>query len=259
MTNLYVCARWIHLCETNWYVWYDRLICVTWRILVCEMMKWYVWHDELVCVTWRLDKCVRWRIGMCDMRQIDVCDMAKFYVWLDELICVTWRIYMWRRDMCVRWQLDMCVRRRIDMCDMANSCVWHDELIGVTWRMGMCDMTTWYVCEMTTWYAWHVEFLCVRWQIDMCNMINFHDELVCMRFWFDMWWLRLVGSLKLKVSFAKESYKRDDILQKRPIILRILLIVATPFVCEKTLWYRVAKTHRIPYLYRSFSAKVTYI
>jgi len=34
------------------------------------------------------------------------------------------------------------------------------------------------------------------------------------------------------VSFAKEAYKRDDILQKRPIILRSLLIVATP------LWVR---------------------
>ena len=35
-------------------------------------------------------------------------------------------------------------------------------------------------------------------------------------------WLRLIG------SFAKEPYKRDDILQKRPIILSILLTVATP-------------------------------
>ena len=42
-----------------------------------------------------------------------------------------------------------------------------------------------------------------------------------------MGWLRLVGSLKLKVSFAKEPYKRDDILQKRPIVLSILLTVAT--------------------------------
>jgi len=41
-------------------------------------------------------------------------------------------------------------------------------------------------------------------------------------------WLRLVGSLKVKVSNAKEPYKRDDILQKRSIILRSLLIVATP-------------------------------
>jgi len=41
-------------------------------------------------------------------------------------------------------------------------------------------------------------------------------------------WLRLVGSLKLQVSFAKEPYKRDDILPKRLIISRSLLIVATP-------------------------------
>jgi len=33
-----------------------------------------------------------------------------------------------------------------------------------------------------------------------------------------MGWLRLVGSLKLWVSFAKEPYKRDGILQKRPMI-----------------------------------------
>jgi len=44
-----------------------------------------------------------------------------------------------------------------------------------------------------------------------------------------MGWLRLVDSLKLQVSFAKEPYKRDSILQKRPIILRSLLIVATPY------------------------------
>jgi len=50
-------------------------------------------------------------------------------------------------------------------------------------------------------------------------------ECVCSR---DMVWLRLVGSLKLYVSFAKEPYKRDDILQKRPIILRSLLLEATP-------------------------------
>jgi len=50
------------------------------------------------------------------------------------------------------------------------------------------------------------------------------------------------------------SYKRDYILQKRPIILRILLTIATPYpwiqVC-----FRMAKTHGIFYLYTSFSAK----
>jgi len=46
-----------------------------------------------------------------------------------------------------------------------------------------------------------------------------------------MGWLRFVGSLKLQVSFAKEPYKRDYLLQKRPIILKSLLIVAIPHVC----------------------------
>jgi len=44
-----------------------------------------------------------------------------------------------------------------------------------------------------------------------------------------MGWLRLVGSLKTYVSFAKERYERDYILQKRHIFLRSLLIIATPY------------------------------
>jgi len=43
-----------------------------------------------------------------------------------------------------------------------------------------------------------------------------------------MGWLRLVGSLKLKVSFAEYHLFYKALLQKRPIILRSLLIVATP-------------------------------
>jgi len=39
--------------------------------------------------------------------------------------------------------------------------------------------------------------------------------------------LRLVGSLKIQVSFAKEPCKRDCILPRRPRISRSLLIAAT--------------------------------
>ena len=42
-----------------------------------------------------------------------------------------------------------------------------------------------------------------------------------------MGWLWLVGSWNQQVSFAKEPYKRDYVLQKRPVISRSLLIVAT--------------------------------
>jgi len=44
-----------------------------------------------------------------------------------------------------------------------------------------------------------------------------------------MGWLRLVGSLTLKASFAKYRLFYRALLQKRPIILRSLLIVATPY------------------------------
>jgi len=44
-----------------------------------------------------------------------------------------------------------------------------------------------------------------------------------------MGWLRLVGSLKLQVSFAEYSLFYRALLQKRPIILRSLLMVATPY------------------------------
>jgi len=43
-----------------------------------------------------------------------------------------------------------------------------------------------------------------------------------------MGWLRLVGSLKLQVSFAKYRLFYRALLQKRPMILRSILIVATP-------------------------------
>jgi len=45
-----------------------------------------------------------------------------------------------------------------------------------------------------------------------------------------MGWLQLVGSLKLDVSFVEYRLFYRVLLQKRPILLRSLLIVATPYV-----------------------------
>ena len=44
-----------------------------------------------------------------------------------------------------------------------------------------------------------------------------------------MGWLRLVGSIKLWVSFAEYHLFYRAFLQKRPIILRSLLVEATPY------------------------------
>jgi len=43
-----------------------------------------------------------------------------------------------------------------------------------------------------------------------------------------MGWLRLVGSLKIQVSFTEYHLFYRALLQKRPIILRSLLTEATP-------------------------------
>jgi len=56
-----------------------------------------------------------------------------------------------------------------------------------------------------------------------------------------MRWLRLVGSLKTKVAFAKEPYKRDYILHTRPISLRSLLIIATPYPTDDTKYRNVVQ------------------
>ena len=59
----------------------------------------------------------------------------------------------------------------------------------------------------------------------------------------NMGWLRWVGSIKLQVSFAEYHLFYRALLQKRPIILRSLLIVATPYVHIKK--YVVLPRHSV--------------
>ena len=110
-----------------------------------------------------------------------------------------------------------------------------------------------FICDT----VWHGSFICVvPWNtphmnkcIHMCDMAHIsgsrhthiwispvatHMKEPCPMYSY-AWlihtgWLRLVDSLNWEVSFAKERYKRDYILQKRPIILRSLLPIATPYL-----------------------------
>jgi len=69
---------------------------------------------------------------------------------------------------------------------------------------------------------------------------------ICIHAYVDMGWLWLIGSIKFQVSFAKEPYKTDDILQKRPMILSILLTVATPYIQTYIqIWLTTAGTRYI--------------
>jgi len=72
----------------------------------------------------------------------------------------------------------------------------------------------------------------IMWYKRDCISKNTHTRPLCLavpKGWsmkislYYMGWLRSVGSIELYVSFAQEPYKKDNILQKRPTILSILL------------------------------------
>jgi len=62
-----------------------------------------------------------------------------------------------------------------------------------------------------------------------CMYICIDTIIDTLRKYIHMGWLRSVGSIKLYVSFAKCRLFYRSLLQKRPIILSILLTKATPY------------------------------
>jgi len=259
--DTFTCVTWlIYMCDmTHSCRRRDSFICVTWLIHMCDMTHSYVWHDSFIRVTWLIPcmwhdtfihmnesaqtnllrntpvslyachmstiKCVTWLVHMCDM--------THSYVWHDSFIRVTWLIpYMWHDtfiNMNESAQTNLLCHTPVALyaghmstikCVTWLIHVWHDSFIRVTWLIP---------------YMWHDTFICVTWLIYMCYMTHpymWNDSIIHMKLYAwksTMGWLRWVGSLKLQVSFAKEPYKTDDILQKRPIILRSLLTVATPY------------------------------
>jgi len=78
------------------------------------------------------------------------------------------------------------------------------------------------------------ECMCVRALAYVCKRERLCN-LLCLGIWYsfyDMGWLRLVGSLKLQVSSAEYRLFYRALLQKRPIILRSLLVEATPYAFD---------------------------
>jgi len=109
------------------------------------------------------------------------------------------------------------IHRTYSAIPSLDSLQWNDisvkwyELSHMTqfsWLIPMCAMTYLCVC--------HDSVIRVPWRIHVCMIQHIL-----------MAWLWLVRSIKLQFSLSKEPYKRDIILQKRPIIFSTLLTVAT--------------------------------
>jgi len=152
-----------------------------------------------------------WRV--CPLDPFVYAYVMHLHEWLKICMCDAF-IYVWRIHICVTHSY---------MCD-AFIYVWRIH-ICVT-HSNMFDAFIY-----VTHKSWCMTHSCM-WLIHVCEMS--HVWVGCLVS--HMGWLQLLGSIKLCVSFAKEPYKRDDILQKRPIISSILLTVATPYMDELHIW-----------------------
>jgi len=148
------------------------------------------------------------------MSKLGTCTQVKSHIWNSHVA------HMTESDCTEGW-----VMSHIWMSHINESCCTHEHGTSHIWtshvahmnesrrtyervrlRVGMSHVT----CDM-----WHVT----------CDM----SHVTWLTHMDDTGWLRLVGSLKLQVSFAEYSLFYRALLQKRPIILRSLLIVASPY------------------------------
>jgi len=105
--------------------------------------------------------------------------------------------------------------------------------IGCTCLMGMCHNVHTYSHNVHTYsHSYGVASYGVATVMGITVTICMYVVTICVTVTICMCvmgWLRLVRSLKLKVSLAEYSLFDRALLQKRPTILRRLLIVATPY------------------------------
>ena len=213
----------LHVCRAS-FIWQVSFICLTCRCLsagaACDMTHLYVGHDSSIRVT-----CI---IHMCDVP----ISFSRCCVWHDLLICVTWLIhvcdmtrpYVWHVSfICVTWRY----LGAVAVCDMTHLFVWYDSSIRVTCVIHMCD----YGVAATSRLLKIKGLFCKR---DLHNRRYFAKETynfkeppnrshpICQR---------LLIHLRYAVCTQRERKYRlfyRALLQKRPIILRSLLIIATP-------------------------------
>jgi len=201
---------------TYLFVWHDSFICVPWRIHLCDSFVcviwpvhydrsclsnphacvcWYVWHDSFMRVTWRI------HLG----------DMPHSYVWHDLFMRVISLIHMWH------------------VTQMDTSCHTHEWVMSHIYAH---DITHSYVACHPNGYvmshAWksHVTHICAWYHSFICGMSPKWIRHVTRMNESCHTYMRMISLIHIcdttPPSWSEEPYKRDDILQKRPMILRSL-------------------------------------
>jgi len=164
-------------------------------------------------------------------------------------VWVSWLIYMWHSPVWVSWRNPPSFCGNMDVYDRVYSDPPHtathcNVLQNAATQCSILQHTTTH-CNTLQHTATHCNTL--QCTAKHCSILQLSFQ--CMRAgwtpglpWIQaMGWLRLVGSLKVYVSFAEHSLFHRALLQKRPTILRSLLIVATPH--ENSLYPLSSSTH----------------
>ena len=145
--------------------------------------------------------------------------------WYKSFVCVSWHRF-YKSFIFVTWRIHMCTAWLIHICDMTHLYVRHDTLVVM--------------CDMTHLYLWNYLFICVTWLIHMCDMRL--DLFICVtnltsacteyRVATISRLLKITG-LFCRRALSKRLYSTNEayhcILQKSPMILRSLIIVAAPY------------------------------
>jgi len=115
----------------------------------------------------------------------------------------------------------VCVRVRVRVhvcvCFFASVCVPMCVYVCVCMCVCVCVCMCVCVCVQVLHLASNLS------RLALALVIARHKSMyiyICVYIYRRMGWLRLAGSLKTQVSFAKEPHNRDYVLQKRPIFLR---------------------------------------
>jgi len=242
----------IQMCDmTHSHVWYSAFICVTWRIHMCDMTFSHMRHDSFLHATYWIF------VYMFCASHICVCDMTLSQEWHDSFPCTTPLIHMRAMTRCY-----ICVTWPTHISDTNHSYLHHDFFLCATTKhtsqvftYGVASISrllkiiglfckralykrrysakeTYNLKEPTNrshsiaqlgcllrpvTCVWHDSPARVTRLIHMCNMTDSSARHRNTN--------RSSRLLKIMGLFCKKPYKRDDILQKRPIILRSLQIV----------------------------------
>ena len=224
--HIYLYIRYVHqicqICTLEMYVYRD--ICIHTCIHILHMYT----HASNICI----ETYVRYVRVQRHMYQITC---IETYVYIHVYICLYMYTHLPVHQICTLDMLDMYVRYvRVQR----HMYTYMNRYIRVMYvRYVRVQRHMYQITCIETYVYIHV-YICLY----MCTHVSKHMYTYMYTYvsihahiylYIHMGWLRLVSSLKLQVSFVKELYKRDYILQKRPIILRSLLNEATPcvFLC----------------------------